>query len=213
MCSIVAGFKTDLLEDLIDLNQFRGNFSHSCTLIDTQQNKVGTQTKKFGKFDRDLLYKCNEADYKICHVQAPTSGMIEDYNRIHPVEINGSMLWHNGIITLRGIKFLQEDLNTTETFDTNLLLQAILKHGFDILSEIEGLFSCVLLRANEIFIFRTKHGKLFVDNDLHLSSERFVDSKCITADTVYNLDLKEKTLTVVHKFKTLRFNFVIPGEL
>jgi len=38
---------------------------------------------------------------------------------------------------------LQTKLNTEETFDTLLLFKAIKQFGFDILSEIEGLFSCV----------------------------------------------------------------------
>lgn len=209
MCSIMASFSAEKLKELVDINQFRGNFSFSYTEVD-EKNRPVVQVKSFGEFNKDIISPNN---YKIAHVQAPTGGLVKDEARIHPVEDNGSMLWHNGLIVPRGIKYLQELLGTDETFDTRLLHRAILVHGFDILNDIEGLFSCLLIRNGNIFIFRTKHGKLYVDEDMNISSERFDGSKCINSDTIYNIDVSEKDITVTGAFKTKRFNYAIPGEL
>ena len=206
MCSIIASFKKEKLEALVDLNQFRGNFSFSYLELET-----GKSTKQFGQYNKDVIE--NNQNYKISHLQAPTGGLIQDINRIHPTTINDSKLYHNGIITPRGIKFLQNKLNSTETFDTFLLHKAIEEFGFDILSEIEGLFSCLYIKDGKIFIFRTKHGKLYIDEEMSISSERFDSSKCINYDTVYDLDLINKNVNIINKFKTPRCNIIVPGEM
>ena len=206
MCSIIASFKKEKLEALVDLNQFRGNFSFSYLELET-----GKSTKQFGQYNKDVIE--NNQNYKISHLQAPTGGLIQDINRIHPTTINDSKLYHNGIITPRGIKFLQNKLNSTETFDTFLLHKAIEEFGFDILSEIEGLFSCLYIKDGKIFIFRTKHGKLYIDEDMSISSERFENSKCINYDTIYELDLINKNVNIINKFKTPRCNIIVPGEM
>lgn len=206
MCSIVASYSKEKLEDLVDLNQFRGNFSFSYLEFET-----GELTKQFGQYNKSVIN--NNLNYKVSHLQAPTGGLIQDINRIHPTMINNSKLYHNGIITPRGIKFLQNKLNSTETFDTWLLHKAIEEFGFDILSEIEGLFSCLYIKDDKIFIFRTRHGKLYIDEEMNISSERFENSKCINYDTVYELDIINKNVNIINKFKTLRCNIVVPGEM
>ncbi len=209
MCSIIAGFDKRAIEDLVELNQFRGNFSYSCTEVDLKNRPV-SQIKAFGAFNKDAILEDN---YKIAHVQAPTGGMVKDSERIHPVVSGKNMLWHNGIITPKGVRFLQDLLGTDETFDTKLLLDAIEQEGFSILSEIEGLFSCVMLYNTHLMMFRTKHGKLFLDEQLNISSERFENSKCINADTVYVVDTDNLEIVPLYFFKTKRFNFVVKGEL
>lgn len=206
MCSIIASFKKEKLEALVDLNQFRGNFSFSYLELET-----GESTKQFGQYNKDVIE--NNQNYKISHLQAPTGGLVQDINRIHPTLINNTKLYHNGIITPRGVKFLQIKLNTSETFDTLLLHKAIEEFGLDILSEIEGLFSCLYIRGDRIFIFRTRHGKLYIDGEMSISSERFKNSKCINYDTIYELDLINKNVNIINKFKTLRCNIVVPGEM
>ena len=212
MCSIFASHKKDILSELADLNQYRGNFSYSITEI---SNKVESQIKEFGIFNKDNIHYNNL--FKICHVQAPTGGLVEDIDRIHPVEYSNTLLWHNGIITPRGIKFLQEKLNTTETFDTKLLSLALYNFGWCILNEIEGLFACVYYKDGCLFLFRTKHGKLYIDNvnedDIIISSERYKDTKCINFDTVYHLDISNNSLKEISKFKTLKFNIIVKGEI
>jgi len=208
MCSIIASFNKETFEDLVDKNQHRGNFSFSYTEVNGTD--VVEQIKAYGEFAKDLVSK---EYYKIGHVQAPTGGMVVDESRIHPVIIGDSMLWHNGLITPKGIKFLQEKLETTEQFDTKLLIGAIQKYGFSILDHIEGLFSCLYIEDNEVYIFRTKHGKLYIDESMNISSERFVGSKCIGYNRIYKLDLNKKHIIPKQPFITKRFNFVIAGEL
>lgn len=209
MCSIFASFDKKRLKDLAVLNQFRGNFSYSVT----QDRRT---LKGFGDFNNDDLdtIAIND-DYIIGHVQAPTGGMIKDLARVHPTEGYAlqSLLWHNGLLTPRGIRYLQESLDTTEEFDTKLLHLHLIKNNFAGLGEIEGLFTCMFQFANEIYVFRTKHGKLYVDDDLNISSERFDNSKCINYDTVYRLNMVEKKLDPISKFKTKRFNYIIEGEM
>jgi glutamine phosphoribosylpyrophosphate amidotransferase len=205
MCSLIGSFSAEKFKELIDINQFRGTFSYS--YFNTNTAKI---QKDFGAYNYSIV----EFDgFKIGHVQAPTGGLIKDTNRIHPTEIHSSLLWHNGIITSRGIKFLQELTNSTETFDTLLLHKAIHQEGFKILSKIEGLFTCVFYFENNYYVFRSKHGKLYVDDDLNFSSEKFENSKCINFDTVYMLDFNEKKLIICDSFETLRYNVVIDGEI
>ncbi len=206
MCSIICGFKAEELISLIEINQRRGNFSHSL------YQSPDILYKDFGTFNYDLLNDLTEK-FTVVHVQAPTSGLLNDKTRIHPTEQNNSLLWHNGIIKPSGISYIQAKIKTKEVFDTKLLHKVINEFGFDILSEIEGLFSCLYYDGDNYYIFRTKHGKLYVDDKLNISSERFSNSKCINYDTVYKLNLAFLTLKEVSTFKTKRFNYIIKGEM
>lgn len=205
MCSIIGSFSKNKIEELVELNQHRGNFSYSITVIDKDYNIIN-QIKDFGLFDKSKL---SGEGYFICHVQSPTNGMLEDKNRIHPTENNNTFMWHNGLIKNRGIKDLQKFLKTDIEFDTLLLHKAYKNYS---LSDIEGLFTCLYLDKG-IEIFRTRHGKLYIDEDMNISSERFPDSKCINYDTIYNVDVQNKKLTVQDTFKTKRFNICIDGEI
>ena len=215
MCSIVGSFDKDSFENLVDLNQFRGNFSYSFSIYDINEKRVKEQTKGFGQFDKSLIKNAISKPhiYYIGHLQAPTGGLLKDENRIHPTIIGNSMLWHNGILTPRGIKYLQKNLSTDEIFDTKLLHQAILSSEYiKLLSNTEGLFSC-LFYDRDLYVFRTKHGKLFIDNNMSISSERFDNSKCINYDTFYHLDFKNMKLSAGEKFTTARYNIIINGEM
>jgi hypothetical protein len=207
MCSIIASYEKEVLNKLIDLNQSRGSFSYSYNEL---KDKLET-TKDFGTFNKE---KINDNDfYKIGHVQAPTGGLIKDKNRIHPTEYKKTYLFHNGLITPRGINKLKEEINESIDFDTYLLHKAINEKGFEYLSTIEGLFACLYIKDNNIYIFRTKHGKLYIDKDCNISSERFENSKCINSDTIYQINIKEKNIKEISYFKTKRANYIINGEM
>ena len=209
MCSIIGSFDIEILKRLILLNQHRGNFSYSITGINKSETK-----REFGELDPNSLSGMDGNDYYLCHVQAPTGGLIKDENRIHPVKHEDSLLWHNGILTDSGIKRLQVETESTETFDTYLMVKALDKYGLDILNDIEGLFSCVWKNKDgKYLVFRTKHGKLYVDENLSISSERFEGSKCINFDTVYEIDWENRVLKPIANFKTRMFNFIIKGEM
>lgn len=211
MCSIIASYNKDKIKDLVKINQHRGNFSYSVSVF--KDGNIVESIKNFGAFD-DTIIDGVQDGYIICHLQAPTGGLISDVNRIHPTQINDSYLYHNGIITTRGMKYLQNYKNQglSETFDTKLLHNHLYNTDWSELSNIEGLFSCLYIKDNKIFLFRNKHGKLYVDNELTISSERFDNSKCINYDTVYNLELVNKTVNIIDNFKTLRYNIIIPGD-
>lgn len=215
MCSIVASFSKDKIKELIKINQYRGNFSYSISLLDINEMIIKEQVKDFGMFNEQVLDKCYESDsiYYICHVQAPTGGLLKDLDRIHPTKLNNSYLWHNGIITPRGMNWLQEfSWNKNITFDTKALHNQLYNSVFDDLSYIEGLFSCLYL-DEYLTMFRTKHGKLYIDNDLNISSERFENSKCINYDAIYQFDFKNKLIKDILKFKTKKFNIIVKGEM
>lgn len=232
MCSIIGSFKKDKIIELVKLNQHRGNFSYSISIFDINDSPymVGN-IRNFGKFDIKELDNCYvHSDslgeyYYICHVQDPTNGLIKDRNRIHPNYFTNksvdSELWHNGIITAKGMDFIKENIDNKDidlNFDTALLNTIICEKDYNILSEIDGLFTCVRYYHNQFFkqkidVFRTRHGKLYVDDELNMSSEKFEGSKCINADTIYTMDFKNKKLIESGKFKTLNFNFNIKGEM
>ena len=215
MCSIIGSYNKEKFKELVELNQFKGNFSYSFGVYNTTENRMVSIVKEFGQFKSSTIEEAVEGDnlFYIGHVQAPTGGLIQDVNRIHPTTIKDTMLWHNGIITSRGIKYLQEKFNTTETFDTKLLHTSIEQSGCcDVLSDVEGLFTC-LYYNRDLFLFRTKHGKIHIDKDMSFSSERFTNSFCINYDTVYKIDFKNNKLSGVGTFKTKRFNIIVNGEI
>jgi len=203
MCSIMV--TRNKIKELVEINQFRGNFSWS--VYDMGTNKV---QKGFGTFPINNNFSDN---WKIMHVQAPTGGLKQEENRIHPTEIDSTKLWHNGIITPRGVRYMQQKLNTNEDFDTLLLHKMINKYGFDCLSDIEGGFACLYLKDNNVYIFRTQHLKLHINEEC-ITSERAPGTKIINADTIYQIEFNEKlTWKEVSYFKTKRYNYIIKGEL
>lgn len=214
MCSIIGSFSKNMIIDLVGINQYRGNFSYSITCINYDKNIIAKQVKEFGEFNEDILSKMPDNMYYICHVQAPTGGLIQDLGRIHPTKsIDESYLWHNGIIMPCGISYIQTELNTNITFDTKLLHEYLNIKKWHGLSDIEGLFVCLYYFKHNLYMFRTKHGKLYIDDELNISSERFKNSKCINFDKIYKLNLQNKCFDVVDSFKTKKFNIVIRGEL
>jgi hypothetical protein len=208
MCSIIGSFNKDKIKELVLINQHRGNFSYSISSGDIN-------IKEFGSFDTGKLNSIKTSEYILCHVQAPTGGLIESIDRIHPVEFKGTKLWHNGILLSKQIQQFQSELNDTSTFDTYLMCKKLYQsdNWAEELSNIDGLFTCVYYRDNNYYIFRTKHGKLFVDDYLNISSEKFENSKCINYNTVYTMDFNNNNIKFYDKFKTKSFNIVVPGEM
>jgi len=211
MCSIIGSFKKKKLIELIEQNQFRGLFAHSYTLYDVLSMSILYQRKIFGTFDFDIIDDEKENVYYICHFQAPTGGIHDDLNKIHPTKIGNSYLFHNGLIKRKSIQYLQKKYNTPSDFDT-YLLHNLLPEWHE-LSEIEGLFSSLYIDQSGFYLFRSKHGKLYIDDDFNISTEQFKKSLCIHYDTVYKLDLQQKSMIEIAKFTTKRYNIVIEGDL
>ena len=58
MCSIIASSSKSFLEELVDLNQFRGNFSFSYLELDSEYDVL----KQFGRYNKDVIV--NNQNYK-----------------------------------------------------------------------------------------------------------------------------------------------------
>ena len=211
MCSIIGSFSKQKIIDLITLNQHRGDFAYSITYFDILTHQVIEQKKEFGLFDIKKIKDYSSSIYYICHLQLPTNGLSKNIDRIHPTKEDNSFLFHNGILKPSAIKYIQHKFKTDISFDTQLLHKLL--PDWAELNYLEGLFACLYIQQKNINIFRTKHAKLYIDNELTISSERFNDSKCINYDTIYSLNLKNRDIKIVNHFQTKRYNIIIQGEL
>jgi hypothetical protein len=154
--------------------------------------RVGDEPiRGFGSFN---IYLSIREGYKICHVQAPTTEARDESN-IHPAEINGRRLWHNGIVKDFDVKRLQEKHSTNEAWDTKLILLELLEDNWlENLSEINGSFACIFQENDVIYVFRNEISPLFYDSDLNISSVRFEGSNSLPPNRVFILDLKNRAL-------------------
>jgi hypothetical protein len=209
----MASFSKSKIIELVEINQHRGNFSYSISIYNIKTKQLNNIIKDLGVFDINMIPdNLDPSDYIICHVQAPTGGILKDTDRIHPTKINDTYLYHNGIIKPQGQRYITNnfDIDIATNFDTYLLHSVL--PDYKKLSEIEGLFACLYVN-NTIKLFRTRHAKLYIDDDMSISSEEFKDSKCINYDTIYELNLEDKKLLEIDEFKTKRYNIIIQGDL
>ena len=194
MCSITASFDFNKLKELTKLNEYRGTHSHSLFLIDKYTGKIIFGHKNLGPIELDEMEK-NDIErlpknvFFIAHQQAPTTDN-KDNKFVHPAHIGENYLWHNGIIKEREIERLQEELRSTTTWDTALLLQKIINEGKP--NNIDGTFSCVWLKKNSLLTFRNEISPLFVDNKLNISSTKFEGSTSLPPNKIFELDLLYK---------------------
>lgn len=193
MCSIIGSFSKTKFKELVTLNQSRGSFSYSFMVFDTVKNNIVSLNQDFGEFPQIILDSAEEGMYYIGHTQAPTGGLIKDLNRIHPAMRNNEFLFHNGIIKEKDVKRLQNEIETTEGWDSKLMLIEIQNTSLlDTLNSIDGSFACVYFDSESVRIFRSSAGILFVDKDLNISSTKFDNSERIDKDTVFKLNFTDK---------------------
>jgi len=215
MCAIIGSFDKQILIKLIERNQHRGRVAYSISTYDIESGDVKTYYER-GEFNHIFFEKINtDGKYTICHLLSPT--LTENDEEVtHPsvltTEVGESCLWHNGVLLPSTMEMIQQNLGSQSYFDTYLLHQWIDKG--EKLDDIEGSFACLYItQKKQIQLFRSKHAKLFIDEDMTISSERFEGSRCINPDCFYNLDLEKKSLKVEGFFKTKRFNIYIKGEM
>lgn len=207
MCSISGSFdKTKLLE-LIELNAYRGTHSHSIMYYDCHESRPTWIQRGMGPIDPDKIEIPN-GEYCIVHQQAPTSEN-KDTKAIHPAEIDGFLLYHNGILKDSTIKKLQEEYNDTSTWDTRLLLRRKMDSG--ILDDIDGSFSCVYYDPNPCFLylFRNRLAPMFIDDKSNISSTKFMGSEPIKPDAVYIFDPSQNHLIKTEEFETINLPWVL----
>ncbi len=215
MCAIIGSFDKKIVADLAERNQHRGRIAYSISLHNLESGNVVTEYR-VGEFDPVFLENLKtDGCYIICHLQSPTGTSNAGENITQPSIVNSnqgsSCLWHNGILMPSAMKMIQHKLHTVSKFDTRLLHQWLLHD--EKLDEIEGSFACVFAVNSSVKIFRSKHSKLYIDENMTISSESFANSKCINSDRIYAVDLHKRSLAIESYFKTKRYNIIIKGEL
>jgi glutamine phosphoribosylpyrophosphate amidotransferase len=214
MCAIIGSFNKKTVIDLIEKNQHRGRVAYSISLFNLEDSLV---TAEYGNGEFDAAYLENmkiDGCYIVCHLQSPTGIGDPDGNSVHPNIINNtqqnSYLWHNGILMPSAMQMLQQKF-CNSTFDTFLLHQWLAGNGS--LDDIEGSFACVFIVNGSVKLFRSKHAKLYIDENMTISSEYFEGSKCINADRIYEMNFTDNSLVIESYFKTKRYNIIIEGDL
>lgn len=189
MCAIVGSFDKDKLIELIDLNSKRGSFSYSFCVVDTNYNVLFSK-KDFGLFDTSLLeHNYGSNMYYIAHIQAPTGGLIQDVNRIHPAILGNQRLWHNGIIKDYYVKKMMLKYDSINEWDTLFILAEL----EDNIADMDGTFSCLLLDdSKSLTLFRNADSPMFIDEFLNISSTKFKDSYSTQPYSFIDIDLKNK---------------------
>ena len=197
MCSIVGSYSKTKFLELIKLNTYRGAFSHSLTIIKPDRYEV---YKGFGPFNNDLFNTefYEEGDYILGHCQAPTNGLVQEFDRIHPYQGKVALL-HNGIIKDAEVGRINCELGTEYIWDTQALAEYI-QDDFTKLSEIEGSFACGCIKGNELFVFRNAISPLYMDSEANLSSTKFLNSNMVENNAIYQLDIKNKVYNKVSEF-------------
>lgn len=145
------------------------------------------------------------------HCQAPTGGLVENPEHIHPYVSGPFKLLHNGIIKPQTMEMINKELGTEYGWDTQALLEFTTKGGHDklylppgftnALADIDGSFACCLLQGTDhIYFFRNSVAPLFIDDGLNISSTGFKGAQSIMFNTIFQLNLFNKTYEEVTTF-------------
>ena len=200
MCSIIGSYDIEMVKDLAKLNEYRGQHSHSFFVL--LNNKIVYSHKDYGELNiDDHLHKVdNDQNYYIVHQQAPTSLQVED--TIHPAQLGGHYLWHNGIIKNKCIKELQSKYMLSTGWDTQLLLYSLVKNHKPI--DIDGTFACLWLDpAGDVYVFRNEISPLFMDDDFNISSTMFDGCFSVLPNTMLRINMMNKIKQQTNTFKTI----------
>ena len=206
MCAIFGSKDKDKFLELAELNQYRGNFAHSTTVFQTglfqhypDAERVVHVTTNTGEGEFKDSITMSEEEYKttyyLGHVQAPTTDSVET----HPSNINGDLLWHNGIIKDYQVQEWKQELGNRD-WDTELLHRHLVLGGD--LYNVDGTFSCARYTKDNIFLFRNEISPLFYDDDMNISSTKFDDSLETESGVMYLMDLVKNNLEPMFRFET-----------
>tara|TARA_B100000287_G_C20657486_1_gene789011 strand:- start:1016 stop:1645 length:630 start_codon:yes stop_codon:yes gene_type:complete len=201
MCAIFGSFKKEKLEELAELNSYRGQLSYSISQYDPEEKKLFLKRKCEGSFNIEDV-QLDDGCYYIAHIQAPTTAA-SAIDSIHPSARNetGDLLWHNGILKESFVKQMQEALPSEQLWDTGLLHDWLLVNK-DI-SEVDGTFSCArYIEGDGMFLFRNEISPLFIDEHINISSTKFEGSKPTTPNEVLRIDFENGSLVTEDTFTT-----------
>lgn len=197
MCGIAGSFDVDQLNRLALLNTKRGNRRHTLTLVDPESLSF-TTFRSDQPYDGSILKHMKKGQYGIIHVQAPTT----THGGTHPATYWDYGLIHNGLLKPKYMRSVDHDTS----WDTEWLLRELVdndseqNHFTNVLSEVDGSFSCVLLKQQSyIWLFRNSIAPMYI-NDLDFSSIEVEGFKETQSDTVYRLDISEGYCFPVSRF-------------
>lgn len=190
MCSIFGSNNIDSINQLKQINEYRGTLNHSIALFD-RSGALISLVQKTGAM-KDITQNLPQSAYAICHQQAPTT---QEQLSLHPSIVGSHVLWHNGIVKAKYLHELQEinqDSNQWDTYQINLALHRT--NSFDCLTPILGSFSCILYREDlkKLFMFRNEISPMFILED-KISSTKFENSQSIDSNTIYEFDFENQT--------------------
>lgn len=192
MCGIFASFSKERLIELAKSNSYRGSYSWSITTLTQGEDSITISISKgLGQINTDQII---DDGYKICHIQAPTGSCNE--TNIHPAfdAATNTYLWHNGLVKSDDVLRLQTELNTTETWDTKLILRKFneAKTFNDVsieLSEIDGSFACLFTDGQQLFAFRNEISPLFTNVLLDFSSVKVGEMYPVHENAIFRVGL------------------------
>lgn len=225
MCAIIASFDPEEVKALVAKNSYRGNFSWSITGL-TKSLHIQIQEKGFGEFPIDTFDTLSNASiedlYWVCHVQAPTGGMIPDKDRIHPVMDDPHqikrLLWHNGVIKRDWIRASAERMCEETEFDTALILYELVTKDIEnkpmelALEDIDGSFACVYLKEGHFLkVFRNTASPMFV-NGTSMSSAMVNGMEKLDSEVIFDINLKVPEIQPEFEFNNINKPFYFGGR-
>lgn len=209
MCAIVGSFDRDRLIELIKLNNYRGTHSFSFSTYDIKSRNLEVHVRGLGPFDYNVI-NIGPSQYGIAHIQAPTSDD-KSISEVHPASASevinnistNTFLWHNGIIKAGYVRKLQKHYGEDTSWDTKLVLRAINRNTNEI-HDLDGSFSCLWYNGIAMYFFRNDISPMFMDNELNISSTKFLNSKPIPSGIIHYVDFDKRVLyDTEFKFKTV----------
>lgn len=207
MCSIIGSFKREKLIELCELNAYRGQHSHSISYYDPDIQDFFYVCRTYGAVDYDMI-DIPEGHYCVVHMQAPTTDSDDD--AIHPAQVGGRLLWHNGILKQKEIERLKQKFNSDEGWDTYLLLVQMINNGTP--TDIDGSFSCLYYNGSNLHLFRNEISPMYIDSDFNISSTKFKDSTPTKENTMFLFRPERKILNEMFTFNTVNNPYYFDGE-
>jgi hypothetical protein len=212
MCAIFGSTDKEKFIELAEQNQYRGKSSFSISMFVTSryenydnhsliQHKL--THKKSGLFNAEAIERYTEDNpthwitYYLGHVQAPTT----DSDDIHPSEIVGDLLWHNGIIKDYQVTDWKRQYGMLD-WDTGLLHRHFVLGGE--LDNIDGTFSWARYEygPGALTLFRNEISPLYYDDNLNISSVEFENSHETESGVQYLMDIRRSELEPMKRFET-----------
>ena len=202
MCAITGSFSKSKLQELYQLNAYRGELSYSLSSFTYEANSIRFDTimQDKNKMPEVLIKNMPEGinKYYIAHSQAPTTNA----DNIHPAVFGDCMLWHNGIVKQKTL--------TNNTWDTQWLLEQIINYGWSALSRVDGTFACIMYNSGELFVFRNEISPMFYDSEMNFSSTKVEFTESLPPNKVFKVNLEYKQLSPIAYFETKENPYYIP---